>query len=80
MNTEELDTTLRNDAQRSRCFRFAFRGGQADLIECDGKLRPVVLNGNGAVLEPKRIEEMVDLLTDGNERLRADFVNTGSCD
>ena len=81
MNIEELDTTLRTMTLSAKGVSdLLFVAGKQPLVECYGKLCPVQLNGHASVLEPKRIEEMVDLLINGNERLREDFVNTGSCD
>ena len=81
MNTQELDTTLRTmTLSADGISDLLFVAGKPPLIERYGKLSPVELNGAGTVLEPKRIEEMVNLLINGNERLRADFAKTGSCD
>jgi twitching motility protein PilT len=81
MSAQELDTTLRTmTLSADGVSDLLFVVGKPPLVECYGKLTPVELNGGGGVLEPKRIEEMVDLLIHGNERLREDFVNTGSCD
>jgi twitching motility protein PilT len=57
-----------------------FLPGKPPLIERYGRLQEMAMEEPGAVLEPAHIEAIAKLLMNGNERLRTDFEQSGSCD
>ena len=54
--------------------------GKPPHVEAYGQLKPWDADRADATLTPAKIEQIVDCVVNGNERLRQDYVTTGSCD
>ncbi|HKP04513.1 MAG TPA: PilT/PilU family type 4a pilus ATPase [Chthoniobacterales bacterium] len=57
-----------------------FISGKPPLVEVHGRLSEFQIDTPGSVLTPQQIEQLAGQIINGNERLRLDFANTGSCD
>lgn len=57
-----------------------FIRGKPPLIERHGALHELPMEEPGSALEPAHIDAIAALLINGNERLRSDLTNSGSCD
>ncbi|MEO5719879.1 MAG: PilT/PilU family type 4a pilus ATPase, partial [Chthoniobacterales bacterium] len=57
-----------------------FIQGKPPLIERHGALHELPMEEPGSALEPAHIDAIAALLINGNERLRSDLTNSGSCD
>jgi twitching motility protein PilT len=82
MKKEELDAILNGmlNSGDQRTSDLVFVAGKPPQIEQDGQLHALEMEGPHSVLEPHRIQQMADLLIDGNDRLRDDLAKNGSCD
>src|ERR1044071_2045503 len=57
-----------------------FIAGKPPLVEVHGRLSDFPIDTPGSVLTPQQIEQLAGQIMNGNERLRLDFANLGSCD
>jgi twitching motility protein PilT len=57
-----------------------FISGKPPLVEVHGRLSDFPIDTPESVLTPALIEQLAAQLMNGNERLRAEFSSTGSCD
>jgi len=82
MKKEDLDAILSAmlRSAEKRVSDFVFVSGKPPQIEQDGALSPLEMEGPEGVLQPAHIDQMADLLIDGNERLLSEFEQNGSCD
>jgi len=82
MKKEDLDAILSAmlRSAEKRVSDFVFVSGKPPQIEQDGVLSPLEMEGPEAVLQPAHIDQMAQLLIDGDERLLSEFEENGSCD
>lgn len=79
MDRERVDQLLRGMLQTGNDISdLLFISGKPPLVEIHGRLTH--FTGTTGVLTPAFIEELATLVMQGNERLKADFIATGSCD
>jgi len=57
-----------------------FISGKPPLVEIHGRLHDFPIDTPESVLTPIQIEQLAGHVMNGNERLRADFATSGSCD
>ena len=57
-----------------------FIAGKPPLVDVHGRLNEFPIDTPGSVLTPLQIEQLAGQIINGNERLRLDFANLGSCD
>ena len=57
-----------------------FIAGKPPLVEVHGRLSEFPIDAPDSVLAPALIEQLAGQVMNGNERLRLEFSNTGSCD
>ena len=82
MNKEDLDAVLVSmlRSAEKRVSDFIFVAGKPPQIEQDGVLSPLEMEGPDGVLQPVHIDQMAELLIDGDKRLLTEFEENGSCD
>jgi twitching motility protein PilT len=82
MKKEDLDAILAGmlHSAEKRVSDFVFVVDKPPQIEQDGRLQPLEMEGPDGVLQPIHIEQMAELLIDGNKRLLEEFEQNGSCD
>ena len=57
-----------------------FIAGKPPLVDVHARLNEFPIDTPGSVLTPLQIEQLAGQIINGNERLRLDFANLGSCD
>jgi twitching motility protein PilT len=82
MKKEDLDAILTGMLQSAekRVSDFVFVTGKPPQIEQNGVLMPLEMEGPDSVLQPAHVEQMAQLLIDGDPRLLNEFEESGSCD
>jgi twitching motility protein PilT len=82
MKKEDLDAILIGmlRSAEKRVSDFVFVAGKPPQIEQDGILSPLEMEGPDGVLQPPHIDQMAELLINGDKRLLAEFEENGSCD
>jgi twitching motility protein PilT len=82
MKKEDLDAILTGMLQSAekRVSDFVFVTGKPPQIEQNGVLMPLEMEGPDSVLQPAHVEQMAQLLIDGDQRLLNEFEESGSCD
>jgi twitching motility protein PilT len=57
-----------------------FLAEKPPLVEIDGRLKPLAIGTPGSLLTASFIDALAEYIINDDERLRADYVATGSCD
>jgi twitching motility protein PilT len=81
MNKEIVDALLTGMLQSGEGVSdLLFIVGKPPLVETHGQLCEFPIDTPDSLLDCPHIEQLAALVINGNERLQADFANTGSCD
>ena len=57
-----------------------FIAGKPPLVEIDGRLKPFATDPPGSVVKPAFIDALAEYIIGEDERLKADYAKSGSCD
>jgi twitching motility protein PilT len=81
MARQQIDALISSMVQTAEGISdLLFIVGRPPQVEVYGKLKPVHVDSLEPILTPEQTEQIAVTLLAGNERLYADFMNSGSCD
>ena len=81
MDRATVDTLLTSMLEiGERVSDLLFIAGKPPFAEIDGRLKPYAIDTPGSVVTPMFIDALAEHIMGGDERLKAEYAETGSCD
>jgi twitching motility protein PilT len=81
MDRETVDSLIMSMLELGeRVSDLLFIAGKPPLVEIDGRLKPFLIDGPDAIVTPAFVDALAEHIIGGDERLKADYAKSGSCD